>query len=222
MMRRLFHVIALLAPASLAGAESFMLLERNGTITPVQLTVIGPNEVELVDSEEGFQTRPREDCIAFLRPAPSPTTIDRPTVLLRDGQRFPGRLSNDWEHDHLVWDHEWLGTLRIPMERIDRISLAGSSRIQPQPSESDVDRIHLLAVILAAGTVGVMTVLAILDFIYQKHTHTKQMRMTKQELKDEQKQSEGDPIVTTGVRTTANRFLSLRSVDFHYFHLIWR
>ena len=63
-----------------------------------------------------------------------------------------------------------------------------------------VDRIHLLAVTLAAGTVGVMTVLAILDFIYQKHTHTKQMRMTKQELKDEQKQSEGDPIVKARIR----------------------
>lgn len=63
-----------------------------------------------------------------------------------------------------------------------------------------LDRVHLLAIALAAGTVGVMTALAALDFIYQKHAFTKQMRMTKQEVKDEQKQQEGDPQVKGRIR----------------------
>ncbi|MBM09368.1 MAG: flagellar biosynthesis protein FlhB, partial [Magnetovibrio sp.] len=63
-----------------------------------------------------------------------------------------------------------------------------------------IDRIHLLAIALVTGTVGVMTVLAFLDFIYQKKTHMKQMRMTKQEVKDEQKQQEGDPQIKARIR----------------------
>ena len=63
-----------------------------------------------------------------------------------------------------------------------------------------LDRIHLLSIALVTGTVGVMTVLAFLDFIYQKKTHTKQMRMTKQEVKDEHKQQEGDPQIKARIR----------------------
>jgi len=63
-----------------------------------------------------------------------------------------------------------------------------------------MDRIHLLALALAAGTVGVMTALAALDYLYQKHAFTKQMRMTKQEVKDEHKQQEGDPQVKSRIR----------------------
>ena len=63
-----------------------------------------------------------------------------------------------------------------------------------------VERIHLIAVALAAATVSVMTVLAALDFLYQKHSFTKQMRMTKQEVKDEHKQQEGDPQVKSRIR----------------------
>ena len=63
-----------------------------------------------------------------------------------------------------------------------------------------LDRIHLIAIALAAGTIGVMTALAALDFMYQKHTFTKQMRMTQQEVKDETKQQEGDPQVKSRIR----------------------
>lgn len=35
--------------------------------------------------------------------------------------------------------------------------------------------------------------LAVLDLLYQRHKHRKELRMTKQEVKDEHKQSEGDP-----------------------------
>ncbi len=53
--------------------------------------------------------------------------------------------------------------------------------------------------ILIAVTV-LMAVVALADFAYQKHTFLKQQRMTKQEVKDEFKQTEGDPKVKGRIR----------------------
>lgn len=58
-----------------------------------------------------------------------------------------------------------------------------------------LDRMHVIAIRLALGTVAVMTIVAVLDFIYQKYEHIKQLKMTKQEVKDEYRQQEGDPKV---------------------------
>jgi flagellar biosynthetic protein FlhB len=63
-----------------------------------------------------------------------------------------------------------------------------------------MDRINIIAILLAVGTIGVMTVIAALDFAYQKYSFKKQMMMSKQEVKDEQKQSEGDPHVKARIR----------------------
>jgi len=63
-----------------------------------------------------------------------------------------------------------------------------------------LDKIKTIAIMMTAGTVGVMTVIAALDFVFQKLQHMKQMRMTKQEIKDEQKQQEGDPQVKARIR----------------------
>jgi len=63
-----------------------------------------------------------------------------------------------------------------------------------------LERIHTIAILLAVGTVGVMTLIAAADFAFQKHTFTKQMRMSKQELKDEYKQAEGDPQIKARIR----------------------
>ena len=63
-----------------------------------------------------------------------------------------------------------------------------------------LQRIYEIAIVLVVGTVGVMTVLAFLDFLYQRQTFMKQMRMTKQEVKDETKQQEGDPQVKARIR----------------------
>ncbi|NQW02299.1 MAG: flagellar biosynthesis protein FlhB [Rhodospirillales bacterium] len=63
-----------------------------------------------------------------------------------------------------------------------------------------LDRIHTIAIYLAAGTVAVMTVIAGLDLVYQKMKHAKEMRMSKQEVKDEHKQSEGDPQIKARIR----------------------
>lgn len=46
----------------------------------------------------------------------------------------------------------------------------------------------------------IVTIMAIVDFIYQRQSFLKRMRMSKQELKDEYKQSEGDPHVKARLR----------------------
>lgn len=50
------------------------------------------------------------------------------------------------------------------------------------------------------GVVAVMAVIAIADYVYQRAEFMKQMRMTKQEVKDEHRQSEGDPMVRARLR----------------------
>jgi flagellar biosynthetic protein FlhB len=48
---------------------------------------------------------------------------------------------------------------------------------------------------------AVFAVLAVLDFLYQKHEYEKNLRMTKQEVKEEFKQSEGDPLIKSRIRS---------------------
>jgi flagellar biosynthesis protein FlhB len=50
-----------------------------------------------------------------------------------------------------------------------------------------------LAVMIAV--ISVMTAIAALDFFWQRFQHVKRLRMTKQEIKEEYKQAEGDPVV---------------------------
>ena len=61
-------------------------------------------------------------------------------------------------------------------------------------------RLHAIAIRLVLGTLAVMTVIAVLDFFYQKQTFMTQQRMTPAEVKDEHKQSEGDPHVKARIR----------------------
>jgi flagellar biosynthesis protein FlhB len=63
-----------------------------------------------------------------------------------------------------------------------------------------VDRATRLLVRLCGGAAAVMTILAIVDYAYQRFGFLKQMRMTKQELRDEFRQSEGDPVIKGRIR----------------------
>jgi flagellar biosynthetic protein FlhB len=53
---------------------------------------------------------------------------------------------------------------------------------------------------LMSGILVVLLVVAVVDLVYQRFEHHKKMRMTKQELKDEYKQTEGDPHVRAKLR----------------------
>lgn len=63
-----------------------------------------------------------------------------------------------------------------------------------------VDVIYTMVIRVLMGVVIVMGLIAGLDFLFQKAQFTKKMRMTKQEVKDEHKQSDGDPLVKARLR----------------------
>ena len=53
---------------------------------------------------------------------------------------------------------------------------------------------------LLAALLVVLALIALLDYAWQKYTHTKSLKMTKQELKDEFKQTDGSPEVKAKIR----------------------
>lgn len=56
----------------------------------------------------------------------------------------------------------------------------------------------------------VVSVLGIIDFIYQKRAFNKEMRMTKQEVREEYKQMEGDPKIKSAIRQRQRAIASRR------------
>jgi len=63
-----------------------------------------------------------------------------------------------------------------------------------------LEEILTLVLRLLSGVVAIMAVIAIADYIYQKHEHIKQLKMSRQEIRDEHKNSEGDPHVKARLR----------------------
>ncbi len=59
---------------------------------------------------------------------------------------------------------------------------------------------HVLALRLAAGVVAVLTFIAVADYVYQRMSFMRSMRMSKQEMKEEYKQTEGDPFIKGKLR----------------------
>jgi len=61
-----------------------------------------------------------------------------------------------------------------------------------------------LTVKLLAGVIVVLIAMSAADYLYQKYEMTKSLKMTKQEVKDEYKQSEGDPAIKQRLRKIRN------------------
>jgi flagellar biosynthesis protein FlhB len=81
------------------------------------------------------------------------------------------------------------------------------------PLSTTVSRAHhgLQTIFYAAAVAGLL--LALFDYAYQRHTVMKQLKMTIREVKDEVRQSEGDPMVKGAIRArqltiSRNRMLS--------------
>jgi flagellar biosynthetic protein FlhB len=58
-----------------------------------------------------------------------------------------------------------------------------------------LNELHSLIFRMMVGIISILTVIAVIDLIYQRMEHMKKLRMSKQEIKDEFKQTEGDPQV---------------------------
>ena len=63
-----------------------------------------------------------------------------------------------------------------------------------------LDRVLVIVIWFSLASFAVMTAVAALDFAYQRFSHIKQLKMSKQDVKDENKQSEGDPQVKARIR----------------------
>ncbi|MCD8498285.1 MAG: flagellar biosynthesis protein FlhB [Alphaproteobacteria bacterium] len=63
-----------------------------------------------------------------------------------------------------------------------------------------LDELKTMVLQMLIGVLVVLFIIAVVDLVYQRYQHYKQMRMTKQEVKDEYKQSEGDPHVKARLR----------------------
>jgi len=59
----------------------------------------------------------------------------------------------------------------------------------------------------------IILLMAILDFMYQKWEHSEKLKMTKQELKDEHRQSEGDPMVKSRIRSIQREMARRRMME---------
>ncbi len=94
--------------------------------------------------------------------------------------------------------------------KITIVSVVAYNAIYPQltsiknlPSKSVEDLLLFLAMLATKLMVGIaiaMFFIALFDLVYQRVKHTKELRMTKQEIKDEYKQSEGDPMIKGRLR----------------------
>jgi flagellar biosynthetic protein FlhB len=70
-----------------------------------------------------------------------------------------------------------------------------------------------LTVKLGIATGAVLAVLAFLDYMYQKYEHEKSIKMSKQDIKDEHKKSEGDPLVKGRIREKQRRMALQRMMQ---------
>ncbi|MDQ8733344.1 flagellar biosynthesis protein FlhB [Paenibacillus sp. LHD-38] len=60
---------------------------------------------------------------------------------------------------------------------------------------------------------AVLTALALADFFYQTYEHNKSLRMSKQDIKDEYKKSEGDPLIKGKIRERQRRMAMQRMMQ---------
>jgi flagellar biosynthetic protein FlhB len=59
----------------------------------------------------------------------------------------------------------------------------------------------------------IILILALLDYFYQRWQHEESIKMTKQEVKDEHKQTEGDPLVKGRIRTIQREMARKRMME---------
>lgn len=83
--------------------------------------------------------------------------------------------------------------------------IAGEWEHIPLLSDQNIEQILIfvtwVGIKLMFYVLLLMIVLAAADFMFQKHTYDESIKMTKQEVKDERKEMEGDPIVKQRIRT---------------------
>jgi flagellar biosynthetic protein FlhB len=68
------------------------------------------------------------------------------------------------------------------------------------PIPSLLDELVAMFIKMMIGILTVMAIMAGIDLLFQRYTHYQQMRMSRQEIRDEYKQTEGDPHIRSRLR----------------------
>ncbi|WP_261306039.1 flagellar biosynthesis protein FlhB [Paenibacillus andongensis] len=81
------------------------------------------------------------------------------------------------------------------------------------PLESTFSFIASVTLKLGIKIGAILIVLAIFDFIYQKYEYEKSLKMSKQDIKDEYKKSEGDPLIKGKIRAKQRQMAMQRMMQ---------
>jgi flagellar biosynthetic protein FlhB len=92
----------------------------------------------------------------------------------------------------------FIGTAVATVIWPERILLISLNTI---PAEEILPLVKILVLKICVAVIIVMAVLSLADFAYQRFDHHKKNRMTKNEVKDERKQSDGDPKIKQRLAT---------------------
>lgn len=90
-----------------------------------------------------------------------------------------------------------IGVAAFPPLRATAFTLAGADRLPLEAVAATVG-VGMLTIMRNAALAGL--VIAVFDYLLQKRKTLKGMKMTKQEVRDEHKQSEGDPMMKGAIR----------------------
>ncbi|OMP68618.1 flagellar biosynthesis protein FlhB [Domibacillus epiphyticus] len=82
-----------------------------------------------------------------------------------------------------------------------------------KPIEDTLPLIGTLTVQMGLVAAAVLLVLGVLDYFYQKYDFEKSLRMSKQDIKDEHKNSEGDPLIKSRIRQTQREMAMRRMMQ---------
>jgi flagellar biosynthetic protein FlhB len=111
-----------------------------------------------------------------------------------------GRL---FSHRSLVEFLKGLVKLAIVGAVVTVLMMPELSRMESMTSLESVDVLRVmmrLGARLMIGVLAIVTLIAVLDYLYQRVTFLRGMRMSRQEIRDELKQTEGDPQVRARLR----------------------
>jgi flagellar biosynthetic protein FlhB len=74
-------------------------------------------------------------------------------------------------------------------------------RMMDMETEASIELINQLTIYFLASILLIIIIFAIIDFFFTRYYYFKQLKMSKQEVKDEHKQMEGDPLVKGRIRS---------------------
>ncbi|MEZ6018777.1 MAG: flagellar biosynthesis protein FlhB [Planctomycetota bacterium] len=117
-----------------------------------------------------------------------------------------------------AWMRTLLSTLKIAAISIAVVSAVYSERLTlgslvSQDLTSALGRTGDIMLKAALAGIAAAVLLGLIDLAWQRYQHAKELRMTKKEVKDEAKQTEGDPHVKARIRSIQREVARRRMMD---------